>query len=136
MEGAMTCALATVTYWLLVGFPDEKRPAWKFLNKRETKFVLDRVDEDRGDAKLQPFDLKKFLAAGLDLKIWGFSLILFALTTVTYGLSFFLPLILNNSMGFSVAASQCLLAPLILFSGILSYVSSTLPICRLEPGTY
>jgi hypothetical protein len=73
MEGIMTCVVAGIGYVLLVGFPDDKHRSWKFLTARETQLVIARVERDRGDAIAEPFDWKKFLSAGFDLKIWGFA---------------------------------------------------------------
>lgn len=46
------------------------------------------------------------------------------ITTVTYSFAFFMPIILSQGLGFSVAASQCLVAPPYVLSGILMYVTS------------
>ena len=46
------------------------------------------------------------------------------ITTVTYSFAFFMPIILSDGLGFSVAASQCLVAPPYVLSGILMYVTS------------
>lgn len=104
----MTMLLGIGGYWALVDFPDKAHNSFKFLNLRETKFIMDRVDRDRGDAKPEPFAIGKFLRAGLDIKIWGYALIFFASTTVTYALAYFLPIILTENMGFDVGPAQCL----------------------------
>jgi hypothetical protein len=75
IEGALTCFLGIVAYWALVDFPDLAHTSWHFLNEREAKFIIDAVNRDRGDAKPEPWDLKKFLSGGLDIKIWGFALV-------------------------------------------------------------
>lgn len=43
--------------------------------------------------------------------MWAFASLFGLTTTITYAIAFFLPIILRNGMGFSVAASQCLVAP-------------------------
>jgi MFS family permease len=75
IEGALTCFLGIAAYWMLVDFPDKAHTSWKFLNQREAKFIIDRVDRDRGDAKPEPWNLKKFLRGGADIKIWGFAMV-------------------------------------------------------------
>lgn len=75
IEGALTCALGLGSYFALVDFPDKAHKSWKFLNEREAKFIIARVDRDRGDAKPQPFSASKFFRAGLDIKIWGYALV-------------------------------------------------------------
>jgi hypothetical protein len=46
------------------------------------------------------------------------------ITTVTYSFAFFMPIILKNGLGFSTAASQCLVAPPYVLSGFLMYATS------------
>jgi MFS family permease len=75
IEGALTVFLGIVAYWALVDFPDLAHTSWKFLNEREAKFIIDAVNRDRGDAKPEPWNLKKFLRGGLDIKIWGFAMV-------------------------------------------------------------
>lgn len=81
-----------------------------------------RIDADRGDVSLEAFTLARFLRPALDLKIWGFALIFFAGTTQAYALAYFLPIILRAGMGFSLAASQCLVAPPYAFAGIVMFL--------------
>ncbi|KAI9842060.1 MAG: hypothetical protein M1837_007485 [Sclerophora amabilis] len=126
MEGILTCLIGLAGYWLLVDFPEQAHKSWSFLNEKEVRFIVARVQKDRGDAYTEPFNLKKFLAAGLDIKIWGFALMFFNSTTLSYAIAYFLPIILRNGMGFSIAASQCLVAPPYALAGILMYSSAWL----------
>ncbi|KAH8728444.1 phthalate transporter-like protein [Phaeosphaeriaceae sp. PMI808] len=126
IEGAMTCFLGILGYWALVDFPDKAHKSWNFLNEREVKFIIDRVDRDRGDAKPEPWNLGKFLRGGADIKVWGFAMIFFNTTTVTYALAYFLPIILTENMGFSVGASQCLVAPPYALAAIVMYTTGWL----------
>lgn len=75
IEGALTCALGLGAYMALVDFPDKAHKSWKFLTEREAKFIIARVDADRGDAKPQPFVAGKFFRAALDIKIWGYAIV-------------------------------------------------------------
>ncbi|KAI0180791.1 major facilitator superfamily MFS-1 [Hypoxylon sp. FL1284] len=122
MEGIITCCLAALGYWLLVDFPDSKRKSWRFLNDRERAWVVRRVDADRGDVTVPKFSLMAFLRGGMDLRVWGYGLIAFCTNTLTYSLAYFLPLILNENLGFSKGASLCLVAPPYAFSGIYMYL--------------
>lgn len=119
MEGIITCVLGIAGYWLIVDFPDSKRASWRFLGQRERDFILARVMRDRGDAHLPKFSLKRFFAAGTDIRIWCYGMIFFNTTTITYALAYFLPIILNQSLGFSVGAAQCLVAPPYALAGIV-----------------
>lgn len=75
IEGALTVFLGIVGYWALVDFPDKAHKSWKFLNEREAKFIINRVDQDRGDAKPEPWSLAKFFRGGADIKVWGFAMV-------------------------------------------------------------
>ncbi|KAH6654659.1 major facilitator superfamily domain-containing protein [Truncatella angustata] len=123
MEGIITCVIAIASYWLLVDFPDGKRANRGFLNERERAWVVKRINADRGDAKTPKFEIGKFVKAGLDWKIWAYAMIFFNTTTVTYALAYFLPIILHTNLGFSIGASQCLIAPPYAFAGIIMFAS-------------
>lgn len=69
-EGIITCLLGVAGYWFLVDFPDSKRKSWRFLGERERAWVVRKVNADRGDSHTPKFELRKFLGAGRDLKIW------------------------------------------------------------------
>jgi len=75
IEGALTCAIGLVSYFAIVDFPDKAHKSWKFLNEREAKFIIERVDRDRGDAKPEPFSAPKFFGASTDWKIWGYAMV-------------------------------------------------------------
>ncbi|TID17092.1 major facilitator superfamily transporter [Venturia nashicola] len=123
IEGILTMLIGFVGYFALVGFPDDDRENFGFLTKREKRMIVARVERDRGDAHTEAFSWKKFLSAGLDLKIWGFAWIFGMSTTVSYALAYFLPIILRNGMRFSLAKSQCLVAPPYAAAGIMMYVT-------------
>ncbi|KAK0673657.1 major facilitator superfamily domain-containing protein [Cercophora samala] len=123
IEGIITCVLGLAGYWLLVDFPDSKRESWAFLGPTEKEWICARVNADRGDVKVQPFSMKKYLRAGLDWKIWAYAMIFFNTTTVTYALAYFMPIILNLELGFSVGEAQCLVAPPYAFASIVIYLS-------------
>ena len=54
------------------------------------------------------------------------NLVLRCTTTGTYSISYFLPLILHDSMGFSIGASQCLVAPPYALAGIVMFATAAL----------
>lgn len=62
----------------------------------------------------------------MDPKVWVYAMIFFNVTTVTYALAYFMPIILTYNMGFSVGASQCLVAPPYALAGIVTYVTGWL----------
>ncbi|KAL4783270.1 major facilitator superfamily domain-containing protein [Aspergillus varians] len=124
MQAVLTFCIGILCMIFVVDFPDKGFNTWGFLNERECAFILRRLDRDRADANPEPFHIVKFLRPALDLKIWGFAFIFFALTALSYGIAYFLPIILRDNMGFSVAASQCLMAPPFAAAGILMLVTS------------
>jgi hypothetical protein len=83
----------------------------KFLSEDEAAFVVARIEKDRHDVIAEEFNIRKYLKGALDLKVWLFAALFMYTTTVTYAIAYFLPIILKDGMGFSAAASNCLIAP-------------------------
>ena len=71
VEGCLTCLVALLGYLVLTTFPDnDKSRSIRFLTPEQRRLVIARVNQDRGDADLEPFSLRKWAGAGLDWKIW------------------------------------------------------------------
>jgi len=124
MQGLMTCALALGSYFLIVDFPEKAAHAGfqlKFLNEEESAFIVARIEKDRHDAIPEQFKVGAYLKNALDLKVWGFATLFMLTTTCTYAISYFLPIILNEGMGFSVAATECLVCPPAVAAAIVMY---------------
>lgn len=113
-------------YILIVDFPELASKSWKFLNAEETAFICARIEKDRADVEAPKFNLASYLRAGGDLKVWGFAALFGLTTTNSYAIAYFLPVILNRGMKFSVAASQCLVAPPYVAAAISMYVMAVL----------
>ncbi|KAJ5946677.1 MFS general substrate transporter [Penicillium verhagenii] len=125
IQGLLTCIVAAIGWFVLIDFPDRmKTSSRKFLSDSEYEFIMRRIEKDRADVVLEPFNLKKYFAAGLDINIWAFGLIYFSSTTTAYAISYFLPTIYQEGMGFSQGASLCLFAPPYAAAGILMYATS------------
>ncbi|EXJ75775.1 uncharacterized protein A1O5_00282 [Cladophialophora psammophila CBS 110553] len=124
LQGVLTCILAIGSYFLIVDFPEKATDTFgfKFLNQKEVDFVVARIEKDRHDAIPEEFRLGKYLKNALDLKVWGFAWLFGLTTTNTYAIAYFLPIILNDGMGFDVAASQCLIAPPYVLAAIVMYL--------------
>jgi hypothetical protein len=73
--------------------------------------MIERVDRDRGDAHVTEFNIWEYLAQGKDWKIWCFAANFGLAGLVSYSVSYFLPIIMREDLGFSVMMSQCLTAP-------------------------
>jgi MFS family permease len=121
MEGVITCVLGIGGYFLIVDFPELASKSWKFLNEHEAAFMVARVEKDRADVIPTPFSVKAYLKNALDSKIWAFAWLFGLTATNAYAIAYFLPVILNYGMGFSVAASQCLVAPPYVAAAIAMY---------------
>jgi MFS family permease len=117
----ITGFIGILCYIFLVDFPDRASRSWRFLSEAECSFIVRRINNDRRDGNGEAFSITKFLRPALDPKIWGFAMIFFCLTTVTYAIAYFLPIILMEGMGFGVGAAQCLVAPPYVFAGIVMY---------------
>ncbi|KAK7211188.1 hypothetical protein V2G26_018366 [Clonostachys chloroleuca] len=121
IEGVITCALGIGSYFMLIDFPDQmlkSEKLSKFISREECAFIVNRINADRGDSQPEPWNFKKWILTGTDWKIWSYA-VMFAFTgIVNYSMSFFLPIILREGMGFSVAAAQCLVAPPYVFGAI------------------
>ncbi|KAL4932358.1 putative phthalate transporter [Aspergillus undulatus] len=124
LEGVITGAIGILAIIFLVDFPDRAHKSWRFLNEKECAFIVRRINRDRSDGNAEPFTMKRFLKPALDLKIWGFAMIFFCVTTVSYAIAYFLPIILSEGMGFDTGTSQCLVAPPYAAAGFVMYGTS------------
>ncbi|PHH66940.1 hypothetical protein CDD81_5292 [Ophiocordyceps australis] len=125
IEGLMSCLVALLSYVFLVGFPEDAHKSFKFLTKDESDFIIRRVNRDRADAVTEPFTLAKFFKPAFDFTTWVYALLFFCVCTMSYSISYFLPIILLG-MGFSVGASQCLVVPPWVFTGFVMYAQAWL----------
>lgn len=91
---------------MIVDFPELPPKSWAFLNQKEADFITVRIEHDRNDIEPEPFALGAYLRNGMDSKVWAFSAMYMFTTTNSYAIAYFLPIILRNGMGFSVAKAQ------------------------------
>ncbi|CAG8263201.1 unnamed protein product [Penicillium salamii] len=124
IEGLLTCVLGIGSYILLVDFPEQSPKSWKFLNESEASFVIAKIQADRADASVEPFSMGKYLANCKDSKVWAYAALYMLTTTNSYSIAYFLPIILEKSMGFSVAKAQCLVAPPYVAAAIVMFVQA------------
>jgi MFS family permease len=124
LQGALTCIMALVSFIFIVDFPELSTKSFglKFLNEKEAEFVCARIEKDRHDVLPTEFHLGNYLQNALDLKVWGFAALFGLTTTNTYAIAYFLPIILNDGMGFDVAASECLISPPYVLAAIIMYL--------------
>ena len=123
LQGIITVVIGLIGWYFIVDFPElaakPSKTQKKFLEQDEVDFIVARIEQDRHDVVAEEFNLKKYLAGAMDLKVWGFALIFMFTTTITYAIAYFLPIILKDGMGFSSAASNCLIAPPYIFAAFV-----------------
>lgn len=104
-------------YFTIIDFPDKaaqkkglitRRP---FLTHGEAAIVLSRIQRDRGDAIADSLTVETILLHLRDWKIWEFAWLYFLNNVVSYSFGYFLPIILREGMGKTVAMSQILSFP-------------------------
>jgi len=126
MQGLLTCLLALTSYTLIVDFPEYAQKAKgifniRFLNNDEAAFIVARIEKDRHDTIAEDFQVGNYLKNALDLKVWGFAALFGLTTTTAYAIAYFLPIILYEGMGFSLAEAECLVAPPYVAAAIVMY---------------
>ena len=70
IEGAITIGFGIIAWFFLPNFPDQN----KFLTREETRLVLQRVEQDRGDSIPDVLTKEKLLSHLLDWKVWTFGM--------------------------------------------------------------
>jgi nitrate/nitrite transporter NarK len=123
IEGAITVIICVVGWFLIIDFPAK---ASKFLKPEEQRFVIDRLNVDRQDAEEDEINLAVIFHHLKDwrLYVWAFNLM--ASTLPGYAYSYFLPIILREGMGLSLAKSQLLTAPPYAVAAIIAFISGWL----------
>lgn len=119
--GMITIVCGLVSLFFIVNFPEnasKKSFGMTFLNEKEVASFVVRIEEDRLDVVAEDFNLRAYLKNAADLKLWEFASLFGLTTTTNYAVAYFLPIILRNSMGFSIAQVQCLTAPPFVAAGI------------------
>ncbi|KAK4658886.1 hypothetical protein QC762_0003120 [Podospora pseudocomata] len=111
VQGVCTCVIGIVTYWWMVDFPENSDRSFRFLTREEADIVASRIEKDRGDVIPQKFSIVEVLKHAKDLKIWAFACLFFMQNIVSTALAYFVPIILQNGLGYSSDAAIILSAP-------------------------
>lgn len=70
IEGILTVVVAGLGFLFLRAFPDNTASrSLKFMSEAERLFIIARVNRDRGDATVEKFNIRKWLASGTDWKV-------------------------------------------------------------------
>lgn len=108
----MTMFLAALGYLLIVDFPDKVyKSRYPFLQPHEVKSIQDKLERDRHDSEYDELTWAKFVKACSRWELWVFAMKFFAVTTIVYALAFFIPIILQGSLGYSVKKTFLMSAP-------------------------
>ena len=75
IEGTITIGFGIIAWFFLPNFPDQNI----FLTREETRLILQRVEEDRGDSIPDVLTKEKLLSHLLDWKVWTFGMTSFFL---------------------------------------------------------
>ncbi|KAL2137323.1 hypothetical protein VTI74DRAFT_5054 [Chaetomium olivicolor] len=124
VQGLCTCVIGIVTYWWMVDFPENSHKSFRFLSPDEASIVSKRIQTDRGDLVAQDFALKKVLVHAKDPKVWAFASLFFMQNIVSTALAYFVPIILENGLGYSSNAAIILSAPPYYYAVLPVLVSS------------
>ncbi|GJE96618.1 MFS general substrate transporter [Phanerochaete sordida] len=115
IEGLATIIVGLVALSVMVDFPDTA----SFLTAGERQYVLEATKTDSSaSGEDGAFHWRYILAAFIDWKTWTHAVIFVSHVGPLYGITFFLPTIIN-SFGFSAARSQLLTVPPYVFAATL-----------------
>lgn len=105
-------------------FPENSSSSYRFLTAQEAALVSQRILRDRGDLIPQQFALRKVLVHAKDLKGRVFACLFFMQNIVSTALAYFVPIILQNGLGYSSDAAIVLSAPPFYYAAVPVLVSS------------
>jgi len=118
LEGCATVVVGLIAFLALVDFPATA----KFLTLEERAFIIWRKKYDNSSVgEEEHFEMRHFRAAVLDWQVWLHILIYMSLIAPLYGITLFLPTIIN-AFGHTPAISQLLTVPPYVAATIILYI--------------
>ncbi|KAJ7646876.1 MFS general substrate transporter [Roridomyces roridus] len=112
LEGIATVIVGLVAFFALVDFPDTA----KFLTEEERAFVIWRKKFDNSSVgEEEHFEKRHLIQAVTDWQVWLHILIYMSIVGPLYGITLFLPTIIND-FGHNVPISQLLTVPPYVFA--------------------
>ncbi|KAJ8454955.1 hypothetical protein ONZ51_g12724 [Trametes cubensis] len=112
IEGLATIVVGVVAFFVLVDFPHTAT----FLTPEERAYVVHRKKYDNSTVgEEEHFEIRHIWEALLDWQVWLHILIYMSIITPLYGISLFLPSIING-FGYTTAISQLLTVPPYVFA--------------------
>lgn len=122
LEGTITILAALLAFSVIDEYPNKS----KFLSQEQRQIAVQLINQDREEHDEENLTMRLVRENIFDWKLWVFGLIYMLCVATTYGLAYFVPLILNDRMGYSGAISQLLTTPPYFFGFILAVTVSTL----------
>ncbi|KDQ27206.1 hypothetical protein PLEOSDRAFT_1113357 [Pleurotus ostreatus PC15] len=117
LEGIATVLVGVLAFFVLVDFPDTA----KFLTQEEREFVVWTKKFDNSSVgEEERFSMDHIWAAFKDWQVWLHILVYFSVVGPLYGITLFLPSIIN-SFGYSTAISQLLTVPPYVFATMVLF---------------
>lgn len=118
VEGSATVGVGILAFFVLVDFPDTAT----FLTPEERAFVIWKKKYDNSSVgETEAFALRHVWAAFSDWQVWLHILIYMSIVGPLYGISLFLPSIING-FGFDTTVSQLLTVPPYVFATMVLLV--------------
>lgn len=121
LEGTITILAALLAFLVIDEYPNKST----FLSQEQREIAVQLINRDRDEHDEEKLTLRLVRENILDWKLWVFGLIYMLCVATTYGLAYFVPLILKDRMGYSGAISQLLTTPPYFFGFILAVTVST-----------
>lgn len=107
IEGSTTVMVGCIAFFVLVDLPDTAT----FLTPEERAYVIHRKKRDNSSVgEEESFEWRHVRSALLDWQVWSVSFIYVTICVPIYGISLFLPSIING-FGFGSAIAQLLTVP-------------------------
>lgn len=118
LEGILTILAGILALTVMVDFPATA----EFLTPEERSYVIWKKKYDNSSVgEEEHFEMRHFWSAVGDWQVWFHILIYMSIIAPLYGITLFLPSIIN-SFGYTAAISQLLTVPPYVFATILLYI--------------
>ncbi|KIJ12921.1 Anion:Cation symporter family protein [Paxillus involutus ATCC 200175] len=105
LEGGVTILLGFIAAFVMVDYPSTA----KFLTAEERSFVIEKQRRDEAQDKEDPVS-QQVWAAFTDWQVWALAVVQVSIVVPIYGITYFLPTIINN-FGYSTSLTQLLTVP-------------------------
>ncbi|KAF9891538.1 hypothetical protein FE257_004005 [Aspergillus nanangensis] len=116
LEGAITILVAIAAFFVLDEYPETSR----FLSDDYRDIIVGLIAQDREERHEEKITVRRIVQSLGDWKLWVFAIMYMLCVVTSYGMAYFMPLILNEKMGYSGALSQLLTTPPYFYAVLLA----------------